>query len=271
MPAPGYYSLIQFCPDRGRLEAVNVGVVVLCPALNFLDARIAPSDDRVARFFGRASFDAWALESGKRGIAYRIRAERDHLIKPEALQHFIDTRANDFVMTPLRHMRVEDPEADLERLYRKLVLAEPRHREPRTAHMPDLEALFIRLKTQRPALVATDYTAEIPTLDRRVNAPFAYKNGAWNLVKPERFAGTTKQATEKAMRLAVIGDQLQRHGTAADGARQNLIVVAAFPPSSNATAKDRVSEIMEDYSVRVVPAEAAVSFADEIEREVLSH
>ena len=26
----GYYSLIQFCPDRFRSEAANVGVLVFC-------------------------------------------------------------------------------------------------------------------------------------------------------------------------------------------------------------------------------------------------
>ena len=34
----GYYSLIQFCPDVSRLEAVNLGVILFCPGSAFLQA-----------------------------------------------------------------------------------------------------------------------------------------------------------------------------------------------------------------------------------------
>ena len=35
-PSKGYYSLIQYCPDLGRLEAANVGVLLFCPERGFL-------------------------------------------------------------------------------------------------------------------------------------------------------------------------------------------------------------------------------------------
>ena len=48
----GYYSLVQYCPDVARQEAANVGVVLFCPELAFLEARLASSNHRIRRFFG---------------------------------------------------------------------------------------------------------------------------------------------------------------------------------------------------------------------------
>ena len=48
-----YYSIIQFCPDRGRAEAANVGVLSPCPELGF----VVPGRRRCtarAKFFGKA-------------------------------------------------------------------------------------------------------------------------------------------------------------------------------------------------------------------------
>ena len=53
---PGYYSLVQFCPDYSRLEAVNVGLVLFCEPLAFLGVRLVESNKRVARVFGKDSF-----------------------------------------------------------------------------------------------------------------------------------------------------------------------------------------------------------------------
>jgi hypothetical protein len=43
-------------PDRARMEAVNVGVVVFCPALDLLEVRVTERDDRAARGFGADRF-----------------------------------------------------------------------------------------------------------------------------------------------------------------------------------------------------------------------
>ena len=50
----GYYSLIQYCPDLSRLEAVNVGVVLFCPEPRFIEARTSAGNDKPRRLFGGA-------------------------------------------------------------------------------------------------------------------------------------------------------------------------------------------------------------------------
>ena len=63
----GYYSLVQFCPDVARLEAVNVGVLVFCPQSGFLEIKLTEDDDRVAKMFGKHSFHPPSLDAAKRG------------------------------------------------------------------------------------------------------------------------------------------------------------------------------------------------------------
>lgn len=48
----GYLCLIQYCLDRARMETVNVGLVIFCPALDLLEVRVTADDDRAARLFG---------------------------------------------------------------------------------------------------------------------------------------------------------------------------------------------------------------------------
>jgi hypothetical protein len=118
---PAYYSLIQYCPDLSRAEAVNVGVLLFCPELGFVDARTSSRNDRVRRFFPSLNIDEARLNIMKRSIGRRLRAEPTRFEAVEDLIAFIDTRANEMVVTPPRPMQVVEPEADLARLYEELV------------------------------------------------------------------------------------------------------------------------------------------------------
>jgi len=56
----GYYSIIQYCPDPSRLEAVNIGVALFCPELRFLRAR-----------FGRRRLASVSSSGNRIGISLR--------------------------------------------------------------------------------------------------------------------------------------------------------------------------------------------------------
>ena len=47
----GYYSVVQYCRDRSRLEAANTGVLLFCPELGYLQARTSRDNARIRRFF----------------------------------------------------------------------------------------------------------------------------------------------------------------------------------------------------------------------------
>lgn len=71
----GYYSLVQYCPDVARQEAANVGVVLFCPELSFLEARLASSNHRLRRFFGEEADQYRHLNAMKAALEDRLQVE----------------------------------------------------------------------------------------------------------------------------------------------------------------------------------------------------
>ena len=128
MANKGYYSLIQYCPDRSRLEGANVGVVLFCPEQRFLQARLSSGTDRLRRFFGTGSFDPSALAAAKRALAARLHTDGLAFQTIEDMEHFIATRANALTLTPARPLKVDDPAGLLDSLFTEVL--SPRLRGP---------------------------------------------------------------------------------------------------------------------------------------------
>jgi hypothetical protein len=72
MNQPGFYSVVRFCPDSDRGEAVNIGVIVGAPALG-LRLRMAEQNERVERWFGTKAVDGARLTLIKDGFAERLK------------------------------------------------------------------------------------------------------------------------------------------------------------------------------------------------------
>lgn len=124
-PAKGYYSIIQYCPDLGRLEAANVGVLLFCPERQFLKAITVRTNARIRQFFGAEGHDWERINSYRQGIVERIEREGRDLSTLDDLQRFIAQRANLIQITPPRSMKVLDPETDLRTLFDEFFGAEP--------------------------------------------------------------------------------------------------------------------------------------------------
>lgn len=112
-----WYSLIQYCPDPSRLEAANVGVVLLCPEAGFIEARMTTNNDRVRRFFGSETLDAKRLRSMRDMLARRFEMEAGSLRGPEQLDEFRHRIANELTISPPRTMSVEYPDKALNTLF----------------------------------------------------------------------------------------------------------------------------------------------------------
>jgi hypothetical protein len=65
------------------------------------------------------------LDAVKRAVANRLRSADSRPRSLEELQHFVDTRGNDVILTPPRSMRVEEPARQLDDLFRQLILDPP--------------------------------------------------------------------------------------------------------------------------------------------------
>jgi len=258
----GYYSLIQYCPDRSRMESANVGVVLFCPDLGFLEVKLAAGHDRLRRFFHRGSFAPEAIRAAKRAIANRFKVDRAAFGTLEDLDRFIATRANALGMTPARPMNVVDAARELEGLFTELVggrVRSDRDSEPRLA----LDAVFRQPDLQ--GRIHFNHVVRVPVIGREFRAPYSYRNGVLNLVKPQEFPANEASATATAMKLAVEGDLLWKHGQET-GERAKLIVVPAFALSGDVSADlpRRILELFENYDVRTVGLDRIESFAEEV-------
>jgi hypothetical protein len=258
---------VQYCPDPSRLEEVNVGVVLFCPELSFLDLRLTKNNSRIARVFKGREFRPWTLDAAKNALAERLRSSSCRPRTAEEFQHFIDTRGNELVLTPSRPMKVKQPLDQLEALFEELVLEPARPAKERSGgQIPGLlQGVFARLVLEQRA--QQDVRAKVPVVNRSIRCPYAYRNGALHYVKPQRFSPVEDSATGTAMRLAVEGDLLKRHGADAQGEKR-LVVLASFAADDpNQSLKDRVLMVLAEYRVRAVSPEQVAAFAEEVQRE----
>ena len=113
----GLYSIIQYIPDLGRMEAANVGVLLLIPDIKFLAVLVDESNIRVQRFFPETDLER--LDVAKQAVCFRLQHLDPTL---EQVQAYIDTRANALRMTNLHPIKVEgNPDQCILRLMGELV------------------------------------------------------------------------------------------------------------------------------------------------------
>lgn len=241
----GYYSLMQFCPNPARLEAVNVGVVLFCPESKFLASEITESNERVRRVFAKDEINLAVVDSAKRGLQKRLEVEQFAIRDLADLQKFVETRANAVTLSPLRPMKVSDPQADLRKLFDELVGGSPKPQHQKSL-IPELDSMFARLMQQGRA----EHNREVvvPIMGRPFRSPYAYQNGVLNLVKPQRFTGDEDSALKLAGSLAIKGSLFLRHS---DDTR--LVVVSTFAtPEAERSLEDRVVGLLRDFDVKAV-------------------
>lgn len=263
----GYYSLIQFCPNASRLEAINVGVLLFCPDLRFIEARTAKGNQRAAKLVGRAFLDKHSLNRAKRAIERRVQTDREAFSSFDDLQKFVDSRGNMLKLTPPRPVKVFDPIQDLDSLFSELVGGVPRRGQPELV-MPVLDARFKLLHEQGRAKLNWEVT--VPVVGRTLRVPYAYRNGVWNLVKPQRFSYQEGPALGAAMRLAIEGDLLFKHGSEHNGKKQ-LIVVSSFENNQVTEGlQNRVREVLREYNVKTVVDTQLNAFLSKVDQEAHS-
>jgi hypothetical protein len=241
----GYYSLIQFCPDPSRLEAANVGVLLFAPACDFLKAVTVHDNRRIRQFFGREGFDWERINSFKKGIEERVQSEQTNIRKLDDLKEFIARRANRFVLTEPRSMRVTDPDKDLEQLFHDLVGGELRTKKSQSL-ISFLGQRIVEAGLEQK--VRKDIRIKVPAFDREVEIPYGYQNGRFNLVKSARFRSADENhVITTACRHAIEGRSLYDHDDREFG-KVKLVVVGDFA-SNDTIGRATAKRILEENSV----------------------
>ena len=261
-PSRGYYSIIQFCPDLGRLEAANIGVLLFCPDLGFLGVRTSRDNARIRHFFGDESHDWARINSFKLGIEERLGVERDEIRTLESLETFIARRANAIQISPPRPMKVTDPEKDLDQLFKDLVGG-----QPRSQRGPNLKG-FLRREFAKAGLdrkIQRDIRVRVPVSERQIEVPYGFQNGRYNLIQVAGFQATNPEhAKTTACRYAVEGESLYEHPDPHLG-RLQLIVVGKFG-SQQSGSRSGVGRILAAHHVRLYSATEVDQLVEEIKR-----
>ncbi len=265
-PERGYYSLIQFCPNPSRWETVNVGVVLFCPALGFLDARTSKSNRRAEKLVGRQNLERAALDAAKQAIQSRLDVDRESFRTIEDLEKFINSRGNWLKLTPARPIKVCSPKNDLDRLFVELVGGK-RSREKVSELkelFPTLDSTFEELKAQGRAQLNLRIT--VPVFGRSLAVPYAYSNGRLNLVKPQRFSQQESASLNSAGLLALEGNLVKRHGTG-EGTDARLIIVSSFEDDQNLGLVKRVTDVFRDFEVENIAKDQVDAFLTRVKKE----
>lgn len=259
-PAKGFYCLIQYCPDLGRLEAANIGVLLFCPGPHYLKALMSRNNRRINRFFGSEGHDWARINSFKKGLEDRLSVEACEIQTIEQLEKFIAQRANLLQITPPRPMKVTDPEADLQELSKELLGESTHHTSTRTLrHL--LSQKFSAPEVEKK--IRRDIKVRVPILEKEVEIPFGFQNGRFNLITAVRFeASNPEQTVVTACKYAVEGRSLYEDENAQLGALQ-LVVVGKFR-SDDRDSPGRVKRIFEDYSVKLFKISEVPQLIDEI-------
>ncbi|MBM3216531.1 DUF3037 domain-containing protein [Candidatus Poribacteria bacterium] len=252
--ARGYYALIQYCPDSSRMEASNVGVLLFRPDPWYLGVRTAEGNDRPRRFFGTKSFDAARLNAAKKALEIRLRHRGTDFRTLDDLNAFIDTRANDLIVTAPRPMSVRSPGDDLERLFQELVggRRKPQAEQEKASEplVPELDECFRELAQDRQ--IQFNQRVIVPVTGRELCIPYSYVNGRENLIATTQFPAKEQSSLNVATQWALHGDLLQRHRKDGNGSPCKFIMVALFPEDHPRDVRMRELLLFGEYQLQVV-------------------
>jgi len=261
-PATGSYCVIQYCPDRSRLEAANLGVLLFSPAHGFLAARLSQGNDRVRRFFREEAGDLAQLNAMKRQLEHAVAAAQEGIRTPEELREFAARFANELQISAPRPLRVENPEVELAQLFDELVGGRVR-RDPVLAP-PIAEAL--RRRFEAPDLagkIRKDVSVVVPVIGEEITADYAFQNGRLNLIQAKSFVQQrTADVLREAYKTAVDGHLLFQQPTS-DGIGQQLIVVGGFADDAG-ELRPKVEAMLAKHDVQFVGEEAIDRLAERI-------
>ena len=257
-PAKGYYSILQYVPNLERAEGANVGVVLFCPEKRFLQVQTSGGNDRVRSFFGGENLDLERIKAMKNAFVERVNQQADFILTGDDFKLFVETRANQLLLTEPRPMKVFDPQEDLQKLCDQLVGGRQKS-EQKSVTEKILNQKFYKLLQKRRIsnLVQRRVQIELPFFHKTETYPFSYQNGQPNLVKTVVFGSDENQIITRTCRLAVEGNGLLEKN-------YKLNILAGFD-EDKAINRQTVQDLLKKYDVSLYFDSQVDEFVDFIE------
>jgi hypothetical protein len=230
----GYYSIIQYCPDPSRLEAVNIGVALFCPDVRFLRARFGRRKTGVQQIFGKQDWEF--VEAQRIALEARLGRYEEEFQSLESFESFVAKRASAFRLTPPRPVKVEDPEQDLQNLFTRLV--GPQEETKQSSERVISTELALRFRAAGiEGRLQSKVTVHPPSLPKPFKVPFAYRNGKLNLIEPVQFEGQTLSSVFNRASIHAVEGQFLADYTDPKFGKLGLIVVGKFSPGQDEERK----------------------------------
>jgi hypothetical protein len=172
------YTLVRLLPQADAGEFVNIGVVLACPQQRRFEFRLIRRYARVTRFFEEFAGDLF------RRVRAEVHAELEHirntLLAGPADPKAITALMNDLARpresliryAPLRTLLTADPEADLERLFRRYVQPDAQDVQQRRDELVERAVRGVLMQQNLRAAFAAD---DIGTDDYHVRFPFVHQ------------------------------------------------------------------------------------------------
>ena len=172
------YTLVRLLPQADAGEFANIGVVLACPQQRRFDFRLIRRYTRVTRFFEEFAGDLFRRVRGE------VQVELEH-IRKTLLAGAADAKAVTALMydlarpresliryAPVRTLLTADPEADLERLFRRYVQPDAQDVQQRRDELVERAVRGVLLQQRLRAAFVPD---EIGTEDYHVRFPFVHE------------------------------------------------------------------------------------------------
>lgn len=223
----GRYALVQFSPVPERLEFLNIGLVLIVPALEFVGIRFARGQARLERAFGRQSKSY--LDAIKASFENRLRGELAKSPDGGSFDEFARRRANDVRISRFLPVMVSEGQSDFAQLFDELVGEDERPvREPRIRRRlrEAFSANRVEQFLERPEEI------DLPEYGMKVNVPYGYQNGCYNLIDGMRLSASVSEGLREAGKRSLEGGLIWKHFEG--GACKRLVVVGDFAQQSNA-------------------------------------
>jgi hypothetical protein len=118
------YAIVRVVPRVERGEQINVGVILSCPDVNYLDARIELDEPRLLALDPTADIDTMRANLATIPAVCRGGAEAGpigSLPQRGRFRWLVSPRSTMIQMSPVHTGRTSDPAAALERLLEKVV------------------------------------------------------------------------------------------------------------------------------------------------------
>ena len=223
----GRYALVQFSPVPERLEFLNIGLVLIVPALEFVGVRFARGQARLERAFGRQSKSY--LDAVKASVESRLRGELAKSPDGGSFEEFARRRANDVRVSRFLPIVVSNAAPEFNQLFDELVGEDDRIiREPRIRRK--LRDAFSENKVEQ--FLDRPEEIDLPEYGMKVNVPYGYQNGCYNLIDGMRLSASVSDGLREAGKRSLEGGLIWKHFEGGPG-RKRLVVVGDFAQQSN--------------------------------------